>query len=233
MKEGKTLLEALKSKNTNQKLKKLDDIKELEKIIPKINEMKEVGECKYHVVNCFDHSIYSVREFEDIIKDENFFSYHLKSKVFEYLSTKTEESVTKLELLKLGIFIHDIGKPDAKTVDENGRVHFRGHEKIGAEIALELGKSIGLSKESIDTLFKYVRYHMILLVFYKNNNLNKENMFKLFDEIGEDIIGIIILGYADIVATRKLLDPTEPSQIIKMYMEFILTNYEYRYKKIK
>lgn len=233
MKEGKTLLEALKSKNTNQKLKKLDDIKELEKIIPKINEMKEVGECKYHVVNCFDHSIYSVREFEDIIKDENFFSYHLKSKVFEYLNTKTEESVTKLELLKLGIFIHDIGKPDAKTVDENGRVHFRGHEKIGAEIALELGKSIGLSKESIDTLFKYVRYHMILLVFYKNNNLNKENMFKLFDEIGEDIIGIIILGYADIVATRKLLDPKEPSEIIKTYMEFMLTNYEYRYKRVK
>lgn len=229
----RTLLEALKSKNTNEELKKLYDIKELENIIPKINEMKEVGECKYHVVNCFDHSIYSVREFEDIIKEENFFSPHLKSKVFEYLNTKTEENITKLELLKLGIFIHDIGKPDAKTTDENGRAHFKGHEKIGAEIALELGKSIGLSKHSIDILFKYVRYHMILLVSYKNNNLNKENMFKLFDEIGEDIIGIIILGYADIVATRKLLDPTEPSEIIKTYMEFILTNYEYRYKRIK
>jgi len=233
MKLKKTLLEILKSKNTNEQLKKLDDIKELENIIPKVNEMKEFGECKYHVVNCFDHSIYSVREFEDILQEENFFSPHLKSKVFEYLNTKTEENITKLDLLKLGIFIHDIGKPDAKTTDENGRVHFRGHEKVGAEIALELGNNLGLSKESIDTLFKYVRYHMILLVSYKNNNLNKETMFKLFDEIGEDIIGIIILGYADIVATRKLLDPKEPSEITKTYMEFMLTNYEYRYKRVK
>ena len=58
-------------------------------------------------------------------------------------------------------------------------------------------------------------------------------MFKLFDEIGEDIIGIIILGYADIVATRKLLDPKESSEITKTYMEFMLTNYEYRYKRVK
>ena len=49
-----TLLEILKSKNTNEELKKLDYIKELEKIIPKVNEMKEVGECKYHVVNCIN-----------------------------------------------------------------------------------------------------------------------------------------------------------------------------------
>ena len=55
----------------------------------------------------------------------------------------------------------------------------------------------------------------------------------MFNKLGDDKIGIILLGYADIVATRKLLNPDEQVGTIKTYMEFILTNYEYRYKRLK
>lgn len=226
-----SILKSLSLKDTSEEFKNLDKNNELEKIVPKINEMKEVGECKYHVVNCFEHSINALREFEDIINDENFFPEHLKDLVWDYLNTKIDLNISRLEILKLGIFIHDIGKPDAKTIDETGRVHFKGHEKIGGDIAIKLGKRLSLSEKAIDTLFNYVRYHMILLVFYKKNNLTKENLFEVFDKIGEDIIGIMLLGYADIVSTRKLLNPDEKVGTIKTYMEFILTNYEYRYKR--
>lgn len=229
----RSIIRSLKLESTSQELKKLDKDKDLEKIIPKINEMKEVGECKYHVVNCFDHSINALKEFEDIITDENFFPAHLKDLIWDYLNTELEESISRLEILKLGIFIHDIGKPDAKTVDESGRVHFKGHEKIGGDIAIKLGNKLKLSEKSIDTLFNYVRYHMYLLIFYKDNNLTQEKLFDMFNKIGDDTIGIILLGYADIVATRKLLNPDEQVGTIKTYMEFILTNYEYRYKRLK
>lgn len=229
----RSIIKSLKLESTSQELKKLDKDKDLEKIIPKINEMKEVGECKYHVVNCFDHSINALKEFEDIINDENFFPAHLKDLIWDYLNTELEESISRLEILKLGIFIHDIGKPDAKTVDESGRVHFKGHEKIGGDIAIKLGNKLKLSEKSIDTLFNYVRYHMYLLIFYKDNNLTQEKLFDMFNKIGDDTIGIILLGYADIVATRKLLNPDEQVGTIKTYMEFILTNYEYRYKRLK
>lgn len=229
----RSIIKSLKLESTSQELKKLDKDKDLEKIIPKINEMKAVGECKYHVVNCFDHSINALKEFEDIITDENFFPAHLKDLIWDYLNTELEESISRLEILKLGIFIHDIGKPDAKTVDESGRVHFKGHEKIGGDIAIKLGNKLKLSEKSIDTLFNYVRYHMYLLIFYKDNNLTQEKLFDMFNKIGDDTIGIILLGYADIVATRKLLNPDEQVGTIKTYMEFILTNYEYRYKRLK
>lgn len=229
----RSIIRSLKLESTSQELKKLDKDKDLEKIIPKINEMKEVGECKYHVVNCFDHSINALKEFEDIINDENFFPVHLKDLIWDYLNTELEDSISRLEILKLGIFIHDIGKPDAKTVDESGRVHFKGHEKIGGDIAIKLGNKLKLSEKSIDTLFNYVRYHMYLLIFYKDNNLTQEKLFDMFNKIGDDTIGIILLGYADIVATRKLLNPDEQVGTIKTYMEFILTNYEYRYKRLK
>ena len=60
--------------------------------------------------------------------------------------------------------------------------------------------------------------------------MGKEILWKQFDELGDDIIGIMLLGYCDLVATRKLLNPLEDNGVIKTYMEFILTNYFYRYK---
>ena len=41
----------------------------------------------------------------------------------------------------------------------------------------------------------------------------------------------MLLGYADIVATRKLLNPNEDMGVIKTYMEYVLTNYIYKYKQ--
>jgi hypothetical protein len=93
-----------------------------------------------------------------------------------------------------------------------------------------LGTKLGLQADTTDLLTKYVRYHMILLVLYKMNNMSQEKLFEIFEMLGEDIIGILLLGYCDIVATRKLLNPNEDMGIIKTYMEYALTNYIYKYK---
>lgn len=37
--------------------------------------MKSVGECKYHVVNCFEHSINALKELEIVLNDKDFFQY--------------------------------------------------------------------------------------------------------------------------------------------------------------
>ena len=37
--------------------------------------------------------------------------------------------------LRFAVLLHDIGKPQTKTVDANGRTHFYGHSELGAELA--------------------------------------------------------------------------------------------------
>lgn len=225
------LLDSLRLEETYNHFRRLDENQILEKIIPQVKDMKVIGECKYHVVNAYDHSLYALEEFESIVKEKDFFLSHLKERVEGYLNTKVDDNLTKFQLLKLGVFLHDIGKPDSKTVDTNNRVHFRNHEIIGEEIALKLGKELGLSSKNIDTLSKYVRHHMILLVLYKTNDMPKEKLYEIFNTLEDDIIGVLLLGYADIVSTRKLLNPNEDSGVIKSYMDYVLTNYIHRYKR--
>ena len=230
---GKQLLECLKYKNASNKIEELDEKGLLEQIIPSIKDMKEVGKCRYHIVNSFQHSLYTLGHFESILATDNFVPSHLREGVWGYLNSKDESGFPVLQVLKLGVFLHDVGKPAAKTVDETGRAHFRGHDVTCGQIVLELGKELELSDVTTQKLFRYVRYHMSLLIAYKTGNVGKEILWKQFDELGDDIIGIMLLGYCDLVATRKLLNPLEDNGVIKTYMEFILTNYFYRYKTDK
>ncbi len=229
MDEREKLIEALRNQNTYIQIKNLDENCELEKIIPQSKTMKLIGECKYHKVDVYTHSLNALKELEECISKENFLPSHLKEHIYNYLNQKIDNRLSKYELLKLGVFLHDIGKYDSKTVDENKRVHFRGHEIIGADIANDISKELKLNDEAKEILYKYVRFHMNLLVLFKTDNMSKDILYKMFEELQDDIIGIMLLGYADIVATRKLLNPNENEEILKTYMNYVLTSYIYKY----
>lgn len=230
MENEELILQAIKSNNTCEKIIKLDEAKILEEVIPKVKGMKEVGKCKYHVVDCFQHTIYALEEFEKLIKENNFPS-HLNEPIWNYLNRKVEKDLKVLDLLKLSVFLHDIGKADAKTIDENGRTHFKGHEKFSGEIAVKLALNLDLSKKSIESLYNYTRYHMFLLNLYKKSNASYDVLKEMFDKLQDDIIGVMLLGFADIIATKRLIEPKEDDEILKTYVYYVLTIYLYKYKK--
>ena len=227
---GFKIIDAIKSNNTCEQICKLNKSGILEKIIPEVKSMKEVGKCKYHKVDCFTHTIYALEEFEKLIR-ENKFPSHLKDEIWIYLNKEAENNLKNIDLLKLGVFLHDIGKADAKAIDENGRVHFKGHEKFSGEIALNVGENLRLSQNSIKLLYNFTRYHMYLLTLYKKSNTSHDVMKEMFDTLKDDIIGVMLLGFADINATKKLIKPIENEEVLKTYVYYILTVYLYKYKK--
>ena len=230
MENGFKMINAIKSNNTCQKICELNESGILESIIPEVKSMKEVGQCKYHKVDCFSHTIYALEEFEKLIREKNF-PTHLNECIWKYLNTIVEDDIQVLDLLKLGVFLHDIGKSKAKTVDENGRIHFKGHEKFSGDIAIEVGKNLNLSQKSIELLYNYTRYHMYLLTLYKKSNASHEVLKEMFDKLQDDVIGLMLLGFADITATKRLLEPKEDEEILKSYIYYVLTVYIYKYKK--
>ncbi|MCC3869228.1 HD domain-containing protein [Terrisporobacter mayombei] len=230
MENGSKIINGIKSNNACEKIWELDESGVLEDIIPEASSMKEVGQCKYHKVDCFSHTIYALEEFEKLI-EENKFPTHLNEGIWKYLNTIVEDDIKVLDLLKLGVFLHDIGKSKAKTIDENGRTHFKGHEKFSGDIAIEVGKNLNLSQKSIELLYNYTRYHMYLLTIYKKSDASHEVIEEMFNKLQDDVIGVMLLGFADITATKKLLDPKEDEEILKSYIYYILTVYLYKYKK--
>lgn len=66
----------------------------------------------------------------------------------------------------LAALLHDIGKPTTRTVGpDDGRVHFYGHEDVGADMAREVCRRLSLSNEDRRWVVCMVRQHMRLLPF--------------------------------------------------------------------
>lgn len=226
------LLSSIKSNESYRLIKEMDEEGQLEVLIPITKDMKLVGECKYHVVNCFEHSLLALKTFEEILDNDEFFESHIRHELDKSLNEPMDDNLTKRDLLKLGILFHDMGKPESKTIDNTGRVRFRKHEIIGANKIFLVGSILGLSYRNTLVLYKYIRYHMVLLQLYKENDMSKDKLFSIFDKLRKESIDIFLLGYADIVSTRKLLNPNEDMKIIETYMNYALTSYIYSYKNM-
>lgn len=228
------LFRILKLKNTHYSLRYLHNkLNILDLIFPEILPMSEVGECKYHVVNVLEHSFYTLEVLESVIYSNGYFEDHIR-KVFERHSQK--EVVfghNKLEILKLGAFFHDIGKPYAMKIDENGRTRFRGHEITGAETIKDIAQRLNLSIKERDLLYKIVSKHMIPLVLYKKNDVSGKALYKLFKELKDETLDILLIALADIIATRKLLNPSEEMGKFKIHVEYMANNYLTRFKEIE
>lgn len=98
-------------------------------------------------------------------------------------------------VLRLTMLLHDIGKPEAKTTDEDGTDHFHGHAVIGEQMARVILKRLKLDN---DTIYKTCR-----LVLYHDYNVEPapECVRRAVHKIGEDIFPYLFaVKRADILA---------------------------------
>lgn len=62
--------------------------------------------------------------------------------------------------LRLAALLHDVGKPACFTTDENGRGHFYGHAKVGAEMANEILLELKTPTQLREEVVWLIEHHM-------------------------------------------------------------------------
>lgn len=200
-------------------------------IFPDIQRMQRVGECKYHVVDAFTHSVYTLKTAEGVINGQRFFEDHLREAFEEHMNQQLDSGIKRETLVKMGALFHDIGKPFVRRIKENGEVSFAGHAEEGSKILDVIGMQLALSERERRMLSRYALLHMYPLALYKSNDMSRESLFEMFEKTEEETLDILLIGYSDIVATRALLDPSEEMGNFKVYTEYMANNYLLRYLK--
>jgi len=72
---------------------------------------------------------------------------------------KVLESVKPDIVLRLAALLHDIGKPATRIIDK-GKVHFYGHDVLGARMARKRLRELRYPKETIEKVVKLIRLHL-------------------------------------------------------------------------
>ncbi len=145
-----------------------------------------------------------------IIQDgEDVFEHSLET--FKQVEALLAEGFAQIELdskdqflLKLAALVHDVGKFATRRAEADGTVRFIGHDVLGETMMRELGRRLRLSKRDVKTLRRLVRHHLRPAFLSHFGELSHRVVFRFFQDLKEDAMLLLLLSYADRLATKKV-----------------------------
>lgn len=174
----------------------MDESSLLEEILPVTAKLKKVPPNLHHHLNLFEHSIEVVNQIQKIYENS-------PVEVQEHLQKVDFGGITRLAHLKLAGFLHDIGKPDTWTIEEDtGKHRFIKHDDLGAKMAVSMLKNAKFSKKQIDYISKMIKFHIYPSHVVAAPNLNEKIYMRFIRKMENEVIDVIILAMADRLSAR-------------------------------
>jgi len=108
----------------------------------------------YHKGGLWEHSLETVRKFEEKVLAGNFERFSdFSADLNKYFDRR------KIILTKMACLLHDIGKPGAAS-RASGRLRFFGHERIGSFLARNIMRKLKSSRNDMKFVSDVVYHHM-------------------------------------------------------------------------
>lgn len=149
-------------------------------------------------------------EFDRMMETPQNSPHHLYSVGMHTL--KCMENVMPDRILRLTMLLHDCGKPDASTVDDTGRQHFKMHNFVSEDIARSVLKRLKMDNETIKKVTLLIRYHDWHLI------PDEENIRRLLSQIGTRMfLYLVLVQIADVQSQSDYKKDEKFARIIAEY----------------
>src|SRR5438876_2378875 len=118
--------------------------------------------------------------------------------VYAHILRVVERSSPRL-VTRWSALLHDIAKPRTRTV-EDGKVHFFGHEDVGAYMARDILKRLHFDRDFIEKVSRIVRLHMRANAY--THDWTDGAVRRLMLDSGDVLPDLLDLSRADITSYR-------------------------------
>jgi len=204
------LLRLLAFSQTGQSLRYLDDLGLLTALIPELAQTKGVEQPKEHFWDVFNHSLETVAAVDFLFRqgdwkyasEEVLSAVPWSSELAQHFEHKVSRGSTTRLLLKMAALLHDVAKPQTKTIEASGRVRFLGHAKEGAVIAVNILERLRFSAKEVKAVEIMVRHHLRPVQMSQDGVPSHRAIYRYFRDTGVAGIDILFLSLADHLATR-------------------------------
>jgi poly(A) polymerase len=183
-------------------------------LLPEVAATKGEEQPKEHQWDVFDHSMETVAALDTLLGDEKPADGHwarlwrqlwAKMEEFpavrEHFREEVSQGHTRAALLKLAALLHDIAKPETRTIDDNGRMRFFGHAQAGALRAAAVARRLRLSGAEVRQVEAMVKEHLRPLQIAQDGPPSRRALYRYFRDTGEAAIDVLFLSLADHLAT--------------------------------
>ncbi len=199
----------------DQAIQQMIELNLAEVVIPEIPPLAGIKQSPPHHEDVLAHTIavlYWLPQVEaclqeQAIADPNFrklqevFSPSAKQ-LRQHFEREVDGGINGRILLRLGALFHDVGKASTQTIEENGRIRFLGHDKVGAEIAGHRLTTLRFSNEAIKHVEKMINAHMRpLLLAQMDKPASRRAIFRYFRDTDSAGLDVALLALADHLGT--------------------------------
>ncbi|MFC1948790.1 CCA tRNA nucleotidyltransferase [Chloroflexota bacterium] len=204
------LLRLLAVPGAGQFIRYLDELGLLIAIFPELAQMKGVKQPQEHFWDVFEHSLQTVLTVDFLLRqgvleyagEEALAAVPWPEVLVQHFSQEVSSGSTRGLLLKLAALLHDISKPQAKSIDTTGRMRFLGHARDGAAVVAGMLERLRFSSREIKLVEALVRYHMRPTQMSQAGLPTRRALYRYFRDTGDAGIDILFLSLADHLATR-------------------------------
>jgi poly(A) polymerase len=198
-------------------LRLLDQLGLFARVLPEMEVTRGVEQPKEHHYDVLGHSLAAVGALDMLLGEQRPAASparHLWDEVWralewcaglrEYFHEEIVPGSPRRALLKLCGLLHDIGKPETKSIEAGGRMRFFGHSDVGAHIAGGLTRRLRFSSRETAMVEAMIDAHLRpvqLGADAQGARPSKRAIYRFFRDTADAGIETLFLSLADHLAT--------------------------------
>ncbi len=169
-------------------------------LLPEIGPMRATTQSPPHRFTVWEHSRRALDALEALLGDVRLLTPH-DARVAAHLEEGLGSGLTRREVLKLAVLLHDVAKPETRSVDPDGRVRFTGHDRLGAERVAAIAARLRWPGRAAHVLERLVRQHLRPMHLGMLPEVSRRARYRFFRDLGDDVRDLVCLTIADAAAT--------------------------------
>jgi len=227
------MLRLLNVPDSGRLLRYLDELGILTVLVPELIPARETTQPKEHHWNVLDHSLNTATAVDFLLHQGRWLyegsgilaAVPWSPQLAEHFSNEVGFGSKRSSLLKVAALLHDIAKPQTKTLTEEGRMRFLGHDRQGAAAATAILERLRFSTREIRIIELCIRYHLRPTQLTHEALPSRRALYRYFRDTGDATIDILYLSMADHLATRGPALELKFWQEHAQLVEYVISQY--------
>lgn len=202
-------LKTLAQPRAAQNLRLMDTAGILTALFPELESGRGVEQPREHYWDVFTHHLETTARMEEILSaDQRAELPALRSLPWqpwldEHFSQELGDGHTRATFLKLTALLHDVGKPQTKTIAPDLRIRFLGHADQGAELAAAALRRLRCSEHVVRYAQTIIANHLRPNQMAQHGQLpTRRAMYRFYRDVGDAGVDTVYHCLADYLAAR-------------------------------
>jgi poly(A) polymerase len=180
----------------------LDGLGVLDVILPEATPMHGCEQSPFHHLDVFEHTLQVLDASADIAAHpEHYLPRHAES-LRAALDQTVGDELDARTALRLAVLFHDIEKPSTRTVSDDGRIGFMGHDRKGAETAARILKRWRAATSTVRFCTLLVAEHLRLGFMVHDRPIDRRDGYRYLKATAPHTHASVVVSLADRFATR-------------------------------